>query len=201
MRAVRRDLDRDAFDRAISEFRFDDAARLLEDVDPALSDELNQRLERARGKAEEAAQSLYLQITRHGADEEYAEVLALGRHPSTDDLLALLPKSGRRHAEAYLGAATRWEAAKKRTSQRRLAESHRALAEFDLQLARGLAHRVEREFLEDEEDLDRLILDIESRAMELESLREAQRSFPGGRTSPERPSSTDKRPWWRRWRS
>lgn len=197
---MRRDLDRDAFDRAISEFRFDDAARLLEDADPALSDELRQQVEKARGEAGEAAQNIYQEITRHGADEEYAEVLAIGRNPSTNALLALLPKSGRRHAEAYLGAASRWEAAKKRTSERRLAEAHRALAEFDLQLARGLAHRVEREFLDNEEDLDRLILDIESRAMELEPLREAQRSFSEQRRSPRSRSSPDDRPWWRRWR-
>lgn len=198
---MQRDLDRDAFDRAISEFRFDDAARLLEEAEPAPADELVQQLERARGKAEEAAQNLYQQVTRHGADEEYAEVLAIKRHPSTDALLALLPTSGRRHAQAYLGAAARWAAAKRRTSERRLAEAHRALAEFDLQLARGLAHRVEREFLEDEEDLDRLILDIETRAMELEPLREAQRSFPGERRSSRGRSSAHRPPWWRRWRS
>lgn len=198
---MRRNLDRDAFDQAISEFRFDDAARLLEEADPAPSDEFVQQLEQARRKAEEAAQELYQQVTRHGADEEYAEVLAIGRHPSTDALLALLPKSGRRHAQAYLGAASRWATAKKKTSERRLAEAHRALADFDLQLARGLAHRVERDFLEDEEDLDRLILDIEARAMELEPLREAQRSFPGERRPPQERSSAHKPPWWRRWRS
>lgn len=185
----------------MSEYRLDDAARLLEEADATLSDELKERLEKAREEAEKAAQNIYQEITRHGADEEYAAVLAIGRNPSTDALLALLPKSGRRHAEAYLGAASRWEAAKKRTSERRLAEAHRALAEFDLQLARGLAHRVEREFLDDEEDLDRLILDIETRAVELESLREAQRSFPGERPSRESRSSADDRRWWRRWRS
>lgn len=198
---MRRDLDRDAFYQAISEFRFDDAARLLEAAEADPSDEFAHQLEQARRKAEEAAQNLYQRVTRHGADEEYAEVLAIGRDPSTDALLALLPKSGRRHAQAYLGAASRWAAAKKKTSERRLAEAHRALAEFDLQLARGLAHRVEREFLEDEEDLDRLILDIETRAMELEPLREAQRRFPGERRSPPGRSPGPKPPWWRRWRS
>lgn len=198
---MRRDPDRDAFDRAISEFRFDEAARLIEDADPSLSDELKSQLEQAREEAEEAARNRYQRITRHGADEDYAEVLSVGRDPSTAALLALLPRSGQRHAEAYLGAASRWEAAKRRTSERRLAEAHRALAEFDLELARGLAHRVERQFLDDEETLDRLIMDIETRAMELESLREAQRRFPEERRSPDRGSSTEKRPWWRRWRS
>lgn len=191
---MERDFDRDAFERALREYRLDDAARLLEDADPALSDELAGELRREREKAEKAAQHVYQRIIQHGADEDYAEVAAIGRVSSTAPLLAILPKSTRRHAEAYLGAAARWEAARRRTSQRRLAEAHRALEEFDLQLARGLAHRVERQFLDNEEDLDRLLLDIESRAMEFESLREAQRRFPEGRPS------TEKRPWWRRWR-
>lgn len=184
--------DSEAFEQAVADLRFDEADRLVRLADPPWRESLRSRIEQGRDEAYRAAQERYRRVTDLGEAEDQEAVAGLASDPTTSRLLDLLPDSARRRAEAYLSAARRWEAGRRRTSERRLGEAHRALQDFDLELARGLARRVERRFLTNGEDLDRLLMDIEARAMEFESLREAQRRLPDRGGGPRR------RSWWRR---
>lgn len=190
---MQRVFDRDAFDRAVGEFRFDEAERLLEAAEPARQDELRELARQGQARALAAARELYQRIVDRGSLDDHAAVLAIERDSSTRSLLDLLSESDRRRAEIYLGATVRWAAARKKKNERRLDEARRALDGFDLELARGLIALIEEPFLDGPAiaTRDGLLLDIEARSREMESLRETERRLTG-------PSPTERRPWWRR---
>jgi hypothetical protein len=190
---VQRVFDRDAFDRAVGEFRFDEAERLLEAAEPARQDELRELARQGQARALAAARELYQRIVDRGSLDDHAAVLAIDLDSSTRSLLGLLSESDRRRAEIYLGAAARWAAARKKKNERRLDEARRALDEFDLELARGLIALIEEPFLDEPAvaTRDGLLLDIEARSREMKSLRETERRLTG-------PSPTERPPWWRR---
>lgn len=185
--------DRGAFDRAVTAFRFDEAERLLEAAPPSDRDVLRETLRLGRSRAEEAAQELFRRVVDLGTRDDYAGVLAVSRKASTRPLLDLLSETARHRVEVYVKAAERWEATGLQKNRRRLDEARRAIEQFDLELARGLVALLDERFLDDEtaETRDRILLDIEARAMEMDSFRQAERRLTGERRS-------DRRPWWRR---
>lgn len=193
--AVTEAFDQSIFDQAVSELRLGDAERLMHRADPSRREDLEGVIREARTRAREAAEELYRVITDLGTANDHAGVLARYRRPETDALLGFLSESHRGRVDVYVGVARRWEASQGKVNERRLADARRALDDFDLQLARGLLARLEEEFLDEERrtERDRLMLDIEARAMELESFDEAAQRFSDR-------SEGERVPWWRRWR-
>jgi hypothetical protein len=140
------------------------------------------------------ARELHEQIIDLGERRELLAILEIVGDPSNGHLLEQGPASSRRRAQSYIGEAERWVEKRREANTRRLAEARRALEGLDLQLARGLMNRIDGRFLSDgqQDERDRLLLDISARSMELESLSET-----GDRLMEETEGS--ERPWWRRW--
>lgn len=188
-------IDRDAFARAISELRFDDAEEILADVDDDRADALNAELEGERSAAEWRAQELHRRIIDLGAARAYPELIEIRRREDIAGLLELLSDNARGRAELFLRNAERWADGRRLANRRRLDQARRALDELDIQLAGGVLARVEPDFLDEEAEArrDELLLELSARRMELESLRDAERRLTHDDPPP------DRRPWWRRW--
>lgn len=183
---------RQAFEAALAAFRFDEAAALLPEFGDQ-SEDLAERLERERRRAEEAAQRLYQDIVRRGTADDLAGVAALVGRPDAAALLGMLSEADRQRVEIHLAVARRWVENRKKRNARRLAEAQAALDRFDLELAKGLIANLDEQHLDETgiEQRDRILLDIEARKMELAPLREAEREF---KTA----VADSRRPWWRR---
>lgn len=183
------------FDQALAELRFGDAEALAERADEAERSRLHGVIAIERQRSLGMAQRTYQRIVTLGAADDHAGIHATAEDPATGPLLALLPEADRKRADIYLRAAARWAAAGTGKNRRRLAEAERAMREFDLDLARGLLALIDARFVDDEmaETRDRLLLDIEARDMELDSLRDMEQRF-----SPR--SDPGSRRWWQRWR-
>jgi hypothetical protein len=176
-------------------FRFDEAEPLIEETgDVSLRAELVSR----RAEGERRGRELANRIIDLGTTQQIEDVLPLAHEPSTRLLLALAPNTSRKRAELYLRQAERWEDKRREVNERRLAEARRALEGLDLELAEGLMRRIDSRFLSDEEEQerDRLLLDISARAIEVESLAEKGRQLIG-EAGP--PRSSRRQSWWRRW--
>lgn len=189
--------DREMFDRAITEFRLREAEAMAADADPAERPQLERLIQDRRSQAEESAQELYRAIVDMGTSNEHAGVLEACRRPRSEALLGFLPQTQRQRIDLYLRVAARWEDSQQKVNRRRLAEARRVLEGLDLELARGLVARVEDQYLDEESrsEKDRLVLDIEARAMELDSIQQSTRHLTGGEEG-----GKQRQPWWRRWR-
>lgn len=181
-----------AFEAALAAFRFDEAEALLPEFGDQ-SEDLAERLERERRRAEEAAQRLYQDIVRRGTADDLAGVAALVGRPDAAALLGMLSEADRQRVEIHLAVARRWVENRKKRNARRLAEAQAALDRFDLELAKGLIANLDEQHLDETgiEQRDRILLDIEARKVELAPLREAEREF---KTA----VADSRRPWWRR---
>lgn len=181
-----------AFEAALAAFRFDEAEALLPEFGDQ-SEDLADRLERERRRAEEAAQRLYQDIVRRGTADDLAGVAALVGRPDAAALLGMLSEADRQRVEIHLAVARRWVENRKKRNARRLAEAQAALDRFDLELAKGLIANLDEQHLDETgiEQRDRILLDIEARKVELAPLREAEREFKTAVTD-------SRRPWWRR---
>lgn len=181
-----------AFEAALAAFRFDEAEALLPEFGDQ-SEDLAERLERERRRAEEAAQRLYQDIVRRGTADDLAGVAALVGRPDAAALLGMLSEADRQRVEIHLAVAGRWVENRKKRNARRLAEAQAALDRFDLELAKGLIANLDEQHLDETgiEQRDRILLDIEARKVELAPLREAEREF---KTA----VADSRRPWWRR---
>lgn len=180
-------MDRGSFDRALDELRFDDAAALA-GVDPA--SRLGEEVDRRRAEATEEALQLAQRLGRLVEAHDYRTVLEIDRHPRTHRLLALLDAAARTRSELRLREAHRWEDSRRASNNRRLAEARRALDGLDLDLARGLAAKIDEEVLDEggRAAYDELLLAVTARTMELEHLETI--------TPP--PPLPPRRRWWRR---
>ena len=181
-----------AFEAALAAFRFDEAEALLPEFGDQ-SEDLADRLERERRRAEEAAQRLYQDIVRRGTADDLAGVAALVGRPDAAALLGMLSEADRQRVEIHLAVARRWVENRKKRNARRLAEAQAALDRFDLELAKGLIANLDEQHLDETgiEQRDRILLDIEARKVELAPLREAERDF-------KTDVADSRRPWWRR---
>lgn len=181
-----------AFEAALAAFRFDEAEALLPEFGDQ-SEDLAERLERERRRAEEAAQRLYQDIVRRGTADDLAGVAALVGRPDAAALLGMLSEADRQRVEIHLAVARRWVENRKKRNARRLAEAQAALDRFDLELAKGLIANLDEQHLDETgiEQRDRILLDIEARKVELAPLREAEREF-------KTEVADSRRPWWRR---
>jgi hypothetical protein len=120
----------------------------------------------------ERARALSRRVVDLGEAGDLATLALLAGDPETGRLLGTLDAPTREHAEAFLHDAERWERRRHEVNERRLREARKALDGLDLELARGLAHKLDGRFMtpDQEEMRDELLIDIESRSMELESL-------------------------------
>lgn len=195
-------VDRSVFERALDDLRFDEAEEMIGSIEGTAARALHAEMTQRRVEAESRAQERYRQIVQLGRERRHSELLHLAQDPSTRPLLRLLSPSYAERAELHLRAAERWESTQRETSLRRLVEARKALDGLDLELARGLAKRVDQRFLTDEEaqELDQLLLDISARSIEVETLDDTGRRLldeaetESGDDSTNRTSS-----WWRRW--
>jgi hypothetical protein len=180
----------------LDEFRFDEAEPLIEETGDG---SLRAELVRRRAEGERRGRELANRIIDLGNTQQIEDVLPLAHEPSTRLLLALAPDTSRKRAELYLRQAERWEDKRREVNERRLAEARRALDGLDLELATGLMRRIDGRFLSDEEEQerDRLLLDISARAIEVESLAEKGRQLIGEPGPPR--TSQRRQSWWRRW--
>lgn len=181
-----------AFEAALAAFRFGEAEALLPEFGDQ-SEDLAERLERERRRAEEAAQRLYQDIVRRGTADDLAGVAGLVGRPGAAALLGMLSEADRQRVEIHLAVARRWVENRKKRNARRLAEAQAALDRFDLELAKGLIANLDEQHLDETgiEQRDRILLDIEARKVELAPLREAEREF-------KTEVADSRRPWWRR---
>lgn len=180
--------DQDAIRQLLDDLRFEEAMEAADDSDPALQTEISER----RAAAEDEARALVYRIGSLSSEERLVDVAGLADDDRARALLALLPASDRRQAEMQLDEAVRWKAYKQKTSVRHLAEARTALDRLDVELARGLANKVDGRFLTEHqvEERDRLLLDISARSMELEAMEAAGREL----IDDDDPDKS----WWRR---
>lgn len=180
----------------LDEFRLDEAEPLIEERGDV---SLRAELVRRRAEGERRGRELANRIIDLGNTHQIEDVVPLAHEPSTRLLLALAPDTSRKRAELSLRQAERWEDKRREINERRLAEARRALDGLDLELAQGLMRRIEGRFLTDgeEQERDRLLLDISARAVEVESLAEKGRQLIGEAGPPR--TSQRRQSWWRRW--
>lgn len=185
--------DRSEIEAKLEALRFDEAEELAAEADPEMQDEIARR----RTEAIEQAQALSSRINDLGADRAMEELARLVEDLTTRPLLDLLPASPRRRAESHLRGAERWIARQREVHTRRLGEMRRATDSLDLELARGLAKRIDSRFLTDDQTdtFDQILLEVSAREMELESLEASGRQL---FEEAERDARDDDRPWWRR---
>ncbi|GIU92543.1 MAG: hypothetical protein KatS3mg011_1449 [Acidimicrobiia bacterium] len=139
------------------------------------------------------AERRYQMILRLSEEGRMAQLSDLLRDGTTVRMLGLLPEASRRRVEVHLREVAAWEQHQRDLALRRLFDARRALERFDLDLAKGLAAKVDSRWLDPREleERDQLLIDISARELELEPLQRAERAL----TEKPRPG---RRPWWRR---
>jgi hypothetical protein len=139
------------------------------------------------------AERRYQMILRLSEEGRIAQLSDLLRDGTTVRMLELLPEASRRRVEVLLREVAAWEQHQRDLALRRLSDARRALERLDLDLAKGLAAKVDSRWLDPREleERDQLLIDISARELELEPLQRAERAL----TEKPRP---DRRPWWRR---
>jgi hypothetical protein len=186
-------VDRRAFERALTDLRFDDAESMLEGAADGPLTDLRERLAADRARAQEEAGELHRRVLRLGEDGDHASVLDIQAHPTTSRMLALLSDAARDRAELTFRIAERWGDSQRHVNARRLNEARKAFDSYDVELARGLIARLDDRFLDGDQvaERDDLLLALSARSMELEDLRQAEERLTGRKP-------TSRRPWWRR---
>lgn len=156
----------------MEELRFDDAQALVDAVDGPARATMAAELDRRRDVATTEARELADGIAGAAYREDYRRLTVIAGAPRTDRLLALLPDATVRRSRAQLQEGAAWKASRQRLNRNRLEEARAALTHLDVQMAAGIMARIDSEFLgPDERDLqDQLLLEIEARTMELETL-------------------------------
>ncbi len=120
----------------------------------------------------DAARALRAHIVALGEAEDYAALIAIASEPSTSRLLDMLPRPARQRSDIYLREADHWAQRQRSANRRRLTEAREALDALDVPLAKAVLARIDGGYLDESgiEERDRLILEMESRSMELEEL-------------------------------
>jgi hypothetical protein len=170
-------VERSVIGEMLDEFRFDDVVSLIEQASDDPDPELLREIARRRAYAENRAKELVSRVIELGETDRFGEIIELAKEAATRPLLALTPASSRKRAELYVREAERWSLRRGEINARRLEDARRALEGLDLELARGLMRRIDDRFLSDgqEEERDRLLLDLAARTMEMESITETGR--------------------------
>ncbi len=168
-----------SFDALIQDLRFEEAAQLIDSMPAIEQAALRKRLEVSQLACEPAARRRSGAIQAAARNHDFEALVELASDPLTKRLLAVLPRELRDAGLLQLQNADSWEDRKTETTARRLEEAAEALAAFDIRLARSLVSNLDNRFLSDasREDRDRLLIDIEARAMEAEVLSEKARAL------------------------
>lgn len=139
----------------------------------------------SKEEPEQRARLLVDQIVRDALAHDHRALLAVDADPETPTLLGLLPATATRTARLHLDGARIWRDQQNQKTRDRLDAIKTALDGLDISLAKGLIRRIDSSFLGDLElaRFDELLLAVEARAAELESI---QNRIPS--------SSPDKKP-------
>lgn len=137
-----------------------------------------------------AALALSRRILALAREHDHPGLLEVDADPDTARLLALSADNLARAAEVHLSGARAWRRRKEDANLRRLAEARTAMDGFDISRAKSLLLRIEEDFLSQEGvDLrDAILIDLEARSMESESLQASAEQI-----------IVENLPRWRRW--
>ena len=126
----------------------------------------------ANEEAENRARALVDQIVRDALAHDHKALLAIDADPDTAMLLGLLPATATRTARLHLDGARIWRDQQNQKARHRFDAIKTALDGLDISLAKGLLRRIDSSFLGDLElaRFDELLLAVEARATELESI-------------------------------
>ena len=164
--------DQAEFQSAIEGFEFQHAERLLEDAPPEVGAEMALLLESTRKAALDSAHALRSRIVDLGQGERYLALMEIAADPATVHLLDLLPGPARQRSDIYLRETAHWVGKQRSANRRRLTDAREALDALDVELAKAILGRIDSQFFDNagSDERDRLILEMESRAMELDEL-------------------------------
>ena len=123
-------------------------------------------------ETEQRARLLVDQIVRDALAHDHMALLAIDADPDTPMLLGLLPATATRAARLHLDGALIWRDQQNQKARDRFDAIKTALDGLDISLAKGLLRRIDSSFLGDLElaRFDELLLAVEARATELESI-------------------------------
>ncbi len=184
--------DRDAFQRSLDEYRFEEARSRVEAAPPDQRPELAEAVESSMRAAARRASELKERIIALGEKEHYRELMAIESDPATARLLDLLAAPARQRTEIYLREAAHWAEKQVEINARRLVDAREAINALDAKLGKAILHRVDDGFLSASgvEERDLLLIDLEALTMDLEEITATADDV----LSSERPN----RPWWKR---
>ena len=184
----------DEMDNLLATYQFAEAELLLATLPEPDQEPAAKRLSLARLACEPAARRRSNAIQAAARNHKFEVLIELLDDPMTAPLLSVLPIELRDAAEIQFAAAESWRSRKIENHQRRLTEASEALDAYDLKLARSLIGSVEDRYLSEDgrDERDRLLLDLEARHMEAESLDETARKL----EEELRPKRTKR--WWNR---
>ena len=187
----------ESFDVLIQDFRFEEAEKLVGTLPVTEQPALLKRLQVSRLACEPAARRRSGAIQAAARTHDFETLVELASDPLTERLLAVLPAELREAGQLQLQNAGSWKERKIESTVRRLDEAADALAAFEVRLARSLVSNIDDRFLSEagKETRDRLLIDIEARAMEAESLDEKAQALDAELRPPQRPK---RRRWWKR---
>ena len=184
----------DEIDNLLAAYQFAEAEQLLATLPEPEQEPAAKRLSLARLACEPAARRRSNAIQAAARNHQFEVLIELLDDPMTAPLLSVLPTELQDAAAIQFAAAESWRSRKIESHQRRLREASEALDGYDLRLARSLIGSVDDRYLSEEgrDDRDRLLLDLEARHMEAESLDETARKL----EEELRPKRTKR--WWNR---
>ena len=178
----------------LAEYRFDEAVAHVSRTGDPDPESVLKHIEKARLACEPAARRRNNAIQAAARNHDFPELIRLAQDPLTIRMLSVLPAELQTAAQLQLDNASDWLSQRVIANARRLVEAEDALESFDLRLSRSIIHRLEERYLTDDDraNRDRLLLAIEARSMEAESLADIAKTVEAELRPPRR------RRWWSR---
>jgi len=160
------------FEVALAGLDFGRAESLLSSAPADRREAFAARMNTARRAAIDSANDLRARIVDLGQQERYLALMEIAANPSTNPLLDLLSGPARQRSDIYLRETSHWVDKQRSANHRRLTDARDALDALDVDLAKAILGRVDSQFLDEagSDERDRLIIEMESRSMELEEL-------------------------------